>query len=133
MVKGKGIEGGIMKQSITFNQILTRVASRNAEELMTRAQLANRLAKSLEGLARARAYRVKHHALAELTCKFPDRVTIKPDPDLPDFVVVVLDVAQSARLRKSEGEQTTSTIGRHIFGPREKARRAVEKRLRAVL
>ena len=72
----------------TFRTILTHLEADNSARLMERAGLANRLAKSVEGRSRSKAYRVKHSALRALTSCFPDRVLISHDPRQPQFLVV---------------------------------------------
>jgi hypothetical protein len=72
----------------TFRTILTQLEVDNSSRLMERARLANRLAKSLEGRSRSKAYRVKHRALRALASSFPNRVCIHHDPRLPEFLVV---------------------------------------------
>jgi hypothetical protein len=56
--------------------------------LMERARLANRLAKSVEGRSRSKAYRVKHAALRALAVRLADRVHISRDPLQPQLLVV---------------------------------------------
>lgn len=76
-------------QSLTFNQILTRLEVQNAERLLEKARAANRLAKSAtDGRARRRAYRVKVDALLNLRRRFPARTCVTPDPRIPSFVIV---------------------------------------------
>ena len=72
----------------TFRTILTHLEADNSSRLMERAGLANRLAKSVEGRSRSKAYRVKHSALKALASRFPDRVRISNDPRQPEFLVV---------------------------------------------
>lgn len=72
----------------TFDQILMRASTRNAQLLMERASVANRLAKTLSGRVRSRAYRVKHDALIALARQFPECVNVRRDPRLPQFVIV---------------------------------------------
>jgi len=74
----------------TFSDILRRTERDNAQRLMERAALANRLAKSAtQGDARRRAYRVKTDALHSLSRRFPKRVQVERDPVIPSFVVVL--------------------------------------------
>lgn len=76
-------------QSRTFNQILARLESQNAERLLEKARAANRLAKSAtDGRARRRAYRVKIDALLNLRRRFPARTNVTTDPRIPSFVIV---------------------------------------------
>src|SRR5438552_1075617 len=75
-------------QRTTFESILAEVGARNSRRLMSRATIANRLAKTLRGRARKRAYDVKHSALLSLSMRFPKTVTICNDPQLPGFVIV---------------------------------------------
>lgn len=74
----------------TFGGILSNVRAENSRRLMARAAIANRLAKSIGGRARARAYSVKHSALLRLSQRFPNEVTIHSDPYTPGFVVVIV-------------------------------------------
>lgn len=57
---------------------------------MSKARLANGLAKKSRGFQRQIAYSVKSGALASLVKKMPDRVDIRKDIILTDFVVVEL-------------------------------------------
>lgn len=76
-------------RSRTFNQILTRLEAQNAERLLEKARVANRLAKSASGSrARRRAYSVKLDALLNLRRRFPARISITTDPRIPSFVIV---------------------------------------------
>jgi ribulose 1,5-bisphosphate carboxylase large subunit-like protein len=79
----------------TFNQILKDIERSNSEKLMKRARRANRLAKRLRGQKKQLAYGVKHKALSFLIRKLPDRIEIRKDIILTDFVVVGLKNAQS--------------------------------------
>ena len=72
----------------TFQSILNQVASQNASQIMQRAKVANRVAKSVRGTARQRAYEVKTTALVNLTQRFPEQVFISNDPRTPDYVLV---------------------------------------------
>jgi hypothetical protein len=72
----------------TFRSILNEVAPENASRLMGRARTANKLAKSLHGRSRVRAYAVKSRAVLGLTTTFPDQVRIVIDFNTPRFVVV---------------------------------------------
>lgn len=73
----------------TFNQILKRLETQNAERLIEKARTANRLAKSVpDGRARRRAYRVKIEALLNLRRRFPARTSVMTDPCIPSFVIV---------------------------------------------
>jgi hypothetical protein len=72
----------------TFNSILGRAATENASRLMERASVANRLAKTVGGRARSRAYRVKTDALVNLSKNFPEQIFISNDPRTPRFVLV---------------------------------------------
>jgi hypothetical protein len=78
----------------TFRDALELVAERNADRLMHRARLANRLAKTAEGRGRRAAYRVKTAALVTLRERFPHRVEIAVDPTMPKFVVVRVETAR---------------------------------------
>lgn len=72
----------------SFRNILSGVATQNADRLMGRARLANKLAKSLRGRSRKRAYAVKGQALLELTKRFPERIRIVHDFPSPRCVLV---------------------------------------------
>src|SRR5947209_16643962 len=73
----------------TFNQILKRLESQNAERLIEKARTANRLAKSApDSHARRRAYRVKVDALLNLRRRFPSRTSVMTDSRIPSFVIV---------------------------------------------
>ena len=77
-------------QQVNFQHILDMVASPNAKQLMNKAQIANCIAKSVRGRARSAAYLVKLKALASLSLRFPEKVAIAGDPNLPQFVVVAM-------------------------------------------
>jgi hypothetical protein len=77
----------------TFRGILNEVASENANKLMRRARIANKLAKSLKGRSRSRAYEVKSRAVLGLRKGFPDGVRVVHDCDTPGFVVVRVPAA----------------------------------------
>ncbi|MGA9996748.1 MAG: hypothetical protein WBP93_15120 [Pyrinomonadaceae bacterium] len=73
----------------TFNQILKRLETQNAQRLIERASTANRLAKSApDSRARRCAYRVKVDALLNLRRHFPARTSVRIDPRIPSFVIV---------------------------------------------
>lgn len=72
----------------TFGIILAGVGPTNSLRLMARATIANRLAKTLRGRARTRAYGVKHSALLSLSTRFAEDVTVRNDPQVPGFVIV---------------------------------------------
>lgn len=88
MMMRRSSTGGARRQ--TFGRILEQVADENAGRLMAKARLANRVAKSLAGTGRRRAYRVKAGALITLSEKFPERVEVRPDAAQPGFVVVTV-------------------------------------------
>ena len=62
-----------------FQNLLRNVESQNAVRLMQRAQVANRMAKSLKGLARSHAYSIKSDALLALRRSFPNKVKVRLD------------------------------------------------------
>jgi hypothetical protein len=62
-----------------FRYLLRHVESQNAARLMQRAQTANRIAKSLRGMARLSAYSIKSDALLALRRSFPDKVKVRLD------------------------------------------------------
>jgi hypothetical protein len=72
----------------TFRAILDQVEGENCDRVMERARLANRLAKSVEGGPRHRAYAVKHRALKALALGFPNRVHISRDRIRPHLLLV---------------------------------------------
>ena len=64
----------------TFRDILAEVGKANAQQLMNRAWIANRIAKTAQtGRARVFAYRVKTDALVMLDKRFAEAVTVSPD------------------------------------------------------
>ena len=79
----------------TFNQILTGLEKDNSEKLMSKARLANRLAKQHHGHRRQLAYQVKAKALSSLVHQLPNQVNIRKDIRLEAFVVVELKTTQS--------------------------------------
>lgn len=78
------------QNKLTFNQILVRVEKNNSERLMLRARTANNLARISRGSQKQMAYGVKSRALGSLVKKMPDRIDIRKDIILTDFVVVEL-------------------------------------------
>ena len=72
----------------TFSGILGIVAGKNAQRLMERAQTANRLAKSLRGRSRQRAYAVKTEALIGLVKRFPEQIIVHDDVRTPRYVLI---------------------------------------------
>ena len=78
------------RQKLTFSQICERAEKDNSEKLMSKARLANRLAKRSRGNQRQTAYAVKSGALQSLVRKMPARIDIRKDIILTDFVVVEL-------------------------------------------
>jgi hypothetical protein len=88
----------------TFNQILKRLETQNAERLIEKARTANRLAKSApDGRARRRAYQVKVDALLNLRRRFPAHTSVTTDPRIPSFVIV-----------KYAAPQTGAQCGLHV-------------------
>jgi hypothetical protein len=80
----------------TFNQILKRLETQNAERLIKKARTANQLAKSApDSRARRHAYRVKVGALINLRRCFPARTSVTTDPRIPSFVIVRYDSPQT--------------------------------------
>jgi hypothetical protein len=75
-------------QKTDFEEILRRVELRNADRIMQRARLANRIAKTLDGNPKARAYRVKHKALIALANKFPDQIKVTRDASLEEILII---------------------------------------------
>ncbi len=57
---------------------------------MSKARLANRLAKRSRGAQKRTAYQVKSNALGSLVRKMPDLLDVRKDIILTDFVVVEL-------------------------------------------
>jgi hypothetical protein len=78
------------QHKLTFNQILNGVEKENSEKLMSKARLANSLAKRSRGVQRKTAYTVKSNALCSLVHKMPARINVRKDIILTDFVVVEL-------------------------------------------
>ncbi len=78
------------QHKLTFNQILNEVEKENSEKLMSKARLANSLAKRVRGIQRQTAYSVKSNALGSLVHKMRARVCVRKDIILTDFVVVEL-------------------------------------------
>jgi hypothetical protein len=78
----------LRRRKRSFRNILSGVVSENAHRLMGRAHLTNKLAKSLRGQARLRAYEVKTRALLELATRSPERTRIVNDFRSPRFVLV---------------------------------------------
>ncbi len=78
------------QHKLTFNQICAKAEKDNSEKLMSKARLANRLAKRSRGNQRQTAYAVKSDALASLVHKMPARIDVRKDIILTDFVVVEL-------------------------------------------
>jgi hypothetical protein len=62
-----------------FRDLLGYVESENAARLMKRAQVANRLAKSLRGRARSHLYSIKTDSLLALQRSFPEKVKVRHD------------------------------------------------------
>jgi hypothetical protein len=68
-------------QRPNFRNILATVASQNAQRLMDKARLANRVAKSaMTARTRLAAYSVKTRALLALNRQFPADIKVTPDP-----------------------------------------------------
>ena len=82
------------QNAVTFKGLLEQIAPANAGRLMQRARTANRLAKTVNGRARATAYRVKTDALVTLTKRFPDQVELRRDLRHPQMVIVRVAAAQ---------------------------------------
>lgn len=78
------------QHKLTFSQILAGVEKENCEKLMKKARTANNLAKKTRGAQRQTAYTVKTKALGSLVRKMPQRVDIRKDIILTDFVVIEL-------------------------------------------
>lgn len=79
----------------TFNEILKETGRTNSKCLMAKARLANRLAKISRGRNRRNAYSVKAKVLKFLVEKMPNKVSIRQDIKLTEFVVVELKNTQS--------------------------------------
>jgi len=77
-------------QRPNFRNILATVASQNAQRLMDKAHLANRVAKSaMTGRSRLAAYNVKTRALLALNRQFPADIKVTPDPRYGTHFVLV--------------------------------------------
>src|SRR5438045_1394636 len=72
----------------TFNRILETVARQNAQILMERAQTADRLAKTLKGRSRRRAYEIKAKTLVGLLKAFPEQMMVVNDSRTPNYVLI---------------------------------------------
>jgi len=72
----------------TFRGILGIVGGNNAQMLMERAEIANRLAKSLGGRPRRRAYAIKTKALIGLVESFPEQMIVLDDVRTPHYVLI---------------------------------------------
>ena len=79
----------------TFSEILKQTGRINSKTLMAKARLANKIAKRTRGKNRRIAYKVKAEALKFLVEKMPNRVSIRQDIQLTEFVVVELENSQS--------------------------------------
>ncbi len=75
---------------LTFREILAGAEKGNSERLMKKARRANRIAKIKKGHQKQIAYSVKAKALGFLVRKMPDRVCVRRDIILTDFVVIEL-------------------------------------------
>jgi hypothetical protein len=74
----------------TFKSILKTVAPTNAGRLMSKARLANSIAKTATTKrTRLTAYSVKTNALLALQASFPKRVTVSLDPQYGTYFVLV--------------------------------------------
>ena len=80
---------------LTFSKILERTERKNSERLMSKARLANKLAKKSRGTSRQVAYHIKSMALCSLAKKLSSHVRVSKDIKLTDFVVVELKSEQS--------------------------------------
>jgi protein-arginine kinase len=90
------VRGKIMKNiKRTFSNTLKNLAQENSEKLMAKARLANNLAKRFRGKNRRNAYSVKANALCGLIKYLPNKISIREDIKLTEFVVVELKNAQS--------------------------------------
>jgi hypothetical protein len=79
----------------TFSDTLKNLAQENSEKLMAKARLANRLAKRFKGKNRRNAYSIKANALCSLVKFLPNKISIRKDIKLTEFVVVELKNANS--------------------------------------
>jgi hypothetical protein len=79
-----------MRKKRNFNDILREEGSRNGEKLMSKARIANRVAKASSGPNRQSAYKIKASTIERLLEKFPNKVRVHRDIRLDDFVVVAL-------------------------------------------
>jgi len=77
-------------QRPNFRNILATVASQNAQRLMDKARLANRVAKSaMTGRTRLAAYNVKTRALLALNRQFPADIKVTLDARYGTHFVLV--------------------------------------------
>ena len=88
ILKTKGDTEMVKKRS--FNDILTAESVKNGERLMSKARIANRVAKASNGPNRQSAYKIKASTIERLLEKFPNKVRVHRDIRLNDFVVVAL-------------------------------------------
>jgi hypothetical protein len=79
-----------MAKKRSFNDILREEGRKNGEKLMSKARVANRVAKASKGNGRASAYNIKASALGTLIEKMPQKVRVHRDIRLDEFVVVAL-------------------------------------------
>lgn len=75
-----------MKSS--FSHLLQKTERMNRNALMSRAFLANRIAKTAKGASRNNSYAVKTKALNAIIEKFPNEVEFRNDEAFPEMVVV---------------------------------------------
>ncbi|HNG94737.1 MAG TPA: hypothetical protein PLB32_18190 [Acidobacteriota bacterium] len=79
---------GKNKRTRTFQSIVSEVVHRNVGRLMSKAIIANRVAKTITGTSRRTAYQVKTKALKNLASRFPEQVTIEPDQLRQELLVI---------------------------------------------
>jgi protein-arginine kinase len=90
------VRGKIMKNTKrTFSETLKKPAQENSEKLMAKARLANNLAKRFKGKNRRNAYSIKADNLCALVKSLPNKISIRKDIKLTEFVVVELKNTQS--------------------------------------
>jgi hypothetical protein len=74
----------------TFREVVQNVEISNRIAIVTRARMANRLAKGSLGRSRRNAYAVKVKTLKALMHKFDGDVELRDDPATPGMMLIVL-------------------------------------------
>jgi|GEM_PF-4421760 len=83
--------GAVMREvRRTFRKVVQSVEISNRRAIITRARLANRLAKGSAGRSRRNAYAVKVRTLKALMSKCQREVKVRDDPKTPGMILVAL-------------------------------------------